>query len=214
MKPYPSSFGHPPRPELLCAYVDGELDEAARQEIEAWLACHPEAAAEVEGQRRLAELWQAGAPPQIESHSLEVAFKKIEKAVLEYPTRKRRARIRIAVAVAGLAAAALLVLWPSKPRHVGVPAVERAGVEEFTFVNPEDVEIIRLRVGDHAGLVGPELPVSGPLRLATPADVRLLNLSPDGDGTIPVLARDRDPNAPALVRPFDLVPDLAPVSLR
>ena len=43
-----------PRPideNTLNAYVDGQIDEAARQEVEAWLAAHPDEAARVQAYR-------------------------------------------------------------------------------------------------------------------------------------------------------------------
>src|SRR5204862_7458696 len=51
--------GPTPDPGELAGYVDGELDAAGCRRVEAWLAAHPEAATEVEGQRRLAGLWRA-----------------------------------------------------------------------------------------------------------------------------------------------------------
>ena len=49
--------GAVPSPGQLAAYVDGELDAAACRQVEAWLATHPEAAAEIEAQRaQIAEL--------------------------------------------------------------------------------------------------------------------------------------------------------------
>src|SRR5437764_4714017 len=57
----------PDLPELLAAYADGELDAAGRARVEAWLADHPEARAELEAQRKLSRrnqrLWQASAGP-------------------------------------------------------------------------------------------------------------------------------------------------------
>ena len=43
-----------PSPEQLAAFLDGELDAADRSRVEAWLAGHPAAAAEIDGQRRVA----------------------------------------------------------------------------------------------------------------------------------------------------------------
>ncbi len=49
---------HPdPSPEQLTAFLDGELDVAGRARVEAWLADRPAAAAEIDGQRRVARLW-------------------------------------------------------------------------------------------------------------------------------------------------------------
>ena len=58
-------FRNRPFPELLAAYADGELDAAGRAHVEAWLAEHPEAHAELETQRNLSRkhgrLWQTSA---------------------------------------------------------------------------------------------------------------------------------------------------------
>src|SRR5689334_18822405 len=50
-------------PELLAAYVDGELPPAECRRVEAWLADHPDARADVEDQRRLLRLFEETAPP-------------------------------------------------------------------------------------------------------------------------------------------------------
>src|SRR5205814_7023357 len=44
-----------PTPEQLAAYADGELADADRAAVEAWLLRDPSAAAEVEAQRRLTQ---------------------------------------------------------------------------------------------------------------------------------------------------------------
>src|SRR5436309_10364312 len=59
----------PPTPEQLAAFFDGELEgkdalAPLKQRIEAWLCEHPEARAEWDLYRRLAELWRATAPDE------------------------------------------------------------------------------------------------------------------------------------------------------
>jgi hypothetical protein len=206
MKPPRPFFGEAPGPEHLCAYVDGELEAPERQAIEAWLAHHPDQAAEVEAQRRLAALWQEAAPPEIDGAASDGVLRSMERAVFDRAARRARGRrSALRLAIAGLAAAVVLAVWVKRPVEVpSIPAPLRV-VEEFSVVGPGDVEIQRLRKNHDAGFVGAEPLVDQPLSLATPRDVRLVNLSPDDAGSIPVLARDRDPNAPALLRPFELV---------
>src|SRR5699024_5127524 len=62
---------HDPKPMIdereIHAYVDGRLDEADRQRVEAWLARHPDRAEEIRRWRRDAQQLRAtfGAPPDI-----------------------------------------------------------------------------------------------------------------------------------------------------
>ena len=53
-----------PSPEQLAAFLDGELDAADRARVETWLTTHPNAAAEIDGQRRVARLWADNPPPE------------------------------------------------------------------------------------------------------------------------------------------------------
>ena len=53
-----------PAPEDLMAFADGELSPAHQEEVQQWLAAHPEALSEVEEHRRLGRLWQSAAPPE------------------------------------------------------------------------------------------------------------------------------------------------------
>jgi anti-sigma factor RsiW len=46
-------------PARLMAYADGELEPGERARVAAWLADHPEAAAELDALGRLERLWQA-----------------------------------------------------------------------------------------------------------------------------------------------------------
>jgi hypothetical protein len=192
MKPHLPFFGDQPAPEQWSAYLDGELDEEAARQVEAWLAEHPETAAELESERKLTALWQEAAPPEIDCAVANTVLANIERAVFGRTTRRaRRRRAALRLAVAGLAATLLLVLWPKKPVDDPRP--------------PDHAPVTEGKI-DGARLVGAEPLLDQPLPLATPRDVQLLNLSPDEAGTMPVLARDRDPNAPALMTTFELVP--------
>jgi hypothetical protein len=208
MSHHSASSGQAPQPEDLCAYVDGELEAPARQAVEVWLRDHPDAATEVEAQRRLADLWQQGAPPALGPAESKAALQGIESALHRRARSLARGRrVLLRSAIAGLAAAVLLVVvWSKQPAPTPELPAPGSLTEQFPVVGPEDVEVQRLRQNADAGLVGAEPLPDQPLPLATPRDLTLINLTPDDSGNIPVLARDRDPNAPALLRPFELVP--------
>jgi hypothetical protein len=211
MTPHPSFFGQAPESEQLSAYVDGELDEPARQAIESWLAGHPEAAAEVDAHRRLRGLWQEGAPPGIDPAAAHELLCRIEQALRNRASRSaRRRRAALAFAAAGMAAAVLLVVWVKRPAETNGPAADQSvavqvAPEPFQIVGPEDVQILHYRKHPDAEIVGVEPFLGQPLSLATSRDVSLIHVTADDGGNIPVLARDPDPNAPALLRPFELV---------
>src|SRR5262249_59243330 len=67
-----------PSPPRRAAYPNGDLDDAARIEVEAWLAEHPEAAAEVEAQHDLTRLWRAALPPEPTEAQWAAALSRIE----------------------------------------------------------------------------------------------------------------------------------------
>src|SRR5260370_7600505 len=75
-----------PEPALpgpwLAAYVDGELGEAERARVEAWLDSHPAARAEVEAQRRLGRWFEAGTAPEPAAHAWDNMLARIETALL------------------------------------------------------------------------------------------------------------------------------------
>ena len=103
-----------PTLEELTAYVDKQLDPALLQEVETWLRGHPEAAAEIAGQRGLARLWQATAPAVPSDSRWPAVLAHLEANAFPLPRSPvpRRRLIGTCVA-AGLAAALLLVLcWP------------------------------------------------------------------------------------------------------
>jgi len=61
--------GHPTRDELLAmAYVDGELADQARAELEARLAAEPELGRQIAAYRKLDLLGRAQAPPEPMDH--------------------------------------------------------------------------------------------------------------------------------------------------
>ena len=69
-----------PKLEDLVAYVDGQLEPARRKGVDAWLRDHPQAAAEIDGQRRLAGLWQATTPAEPDEASWASIVARVECA--------------------------------------------------------------------------------------------------------------------------------------
>src|SRR5438552_5519183 len=104
-------FRDRPFPELLAAYVDGELDAAGRAQVETWLAAHPDAYAEVENQRKLSrkngKLWHFSAPPSPGERSWTRLFQRMHTALTNRPVPApqpvhRGLRVRHIAAVAAI----------------------------------------------------------------------------------------------------------------
>jgi hypothetical protein len=191
----------------LTAYVDGELDGASRRRIEDWLTGHPDAAAEVESQRRLTRLWRATAAAEPTPAQWDVVLNRVA-ASLPIPRSPRPAWRRplfiVAVLGASAAAAVLLALTLPRPQQQSqvVSVVPTEEVEPFAVVLPEDVEIVRMRPADSVALVVGVPPVEGPLDLAEPGDVELENVEPDADGMVPMARMSDAGDAPMIVAPM------------
>jgi hypothetical protein len=152
-----------PEPALpgpwLAAYVDGELDEAERARVEAWLNNHPAARAEVEAQRRLGRWFEAGAVPEPALHAWEKTLSRIETALLPAARRIRAGRRPWrkpwlwAVGLA-TAAAVLLAVWVAQNRP-GTGPGPAPGSEVLDVVTEADVVIDDMDPADaHALIVG------------------------------------------------------------
>ena len=153
-----------PSPEQFAAYLDGELDSAARTRVEAWLARNPSAAAEIDGQRQVMRLWQANAPADPNPAAWAAAFDRIE-ARLRPPSPRRCALRRTLWSSAGLAAAVLVAVLLSRQFQSG-PANTTAGPVIASGVESSDKE---------------------PILLASQDDVSVVNVEPysQGDGRVP-----------------------------
>jgi anti-sigma factor RsiW len=197
-----------PWPDLLAAYADGELDAATRAVVERWLAAHPGACREVRDQRQLSPenwaLWQQAEPPL----PTEATWAKVRDAVANAvlpaatPAPRRewnwwaRNSIYFTGGVAAAVAAMLLlcvlgpVLAPPPKHPVPVdqklqelaeqtpPADPLAEYPVLPVATADDVDIRRV-AGDTGGwLVVGELPLAGPVVLATEDDVALEEAEP------------------------------------
>src|SRR5947199_9164645 len=78
-----------PRPELLAAYADGELDPETRARVERWLAEHPEARDQLRAQRDLSpenwHLWQNAEPPAPSEDTWAAVRQSVEDGTRERP---------------------------------------------------------------------------------------------------------------------------------
>lgn len=163
-----------PQPELLAAYVDGELGPEVRARVEGWLAEHPDLAAEVEATRRLARLWQSAPPPDPGRDAWAGLLARIEAALPEAAARRLAPWRRLAWGLGMLtAAAAALVLAASLWRGPG----RLPGLEPLQVIAADDVEIISLDAEGARALVVGEPPVREQLALLAPGEATLDDVS-------------------------------------
>jgi hypothetical protein len=186
-----------PSPEQLAAYVDGELDRPEmvplKRRVEDWLAACPEAATEVDAQRRLAQVWQATTPPEPGEDAWAAVLARLEQT----PVRPVKAlRWRPAAWVAGILAACAAAVWltlvllqprdqanrvdlkrrPTPAKESPAPRDTKAApapVEPFEVVTADEVEILSVRGADTGTLVVGEVPVRGELVLPLPGEVEI-----------------------------------------
>jgi anti-sigma factor RsiW len=194
---------------LLAAYVDGELDAAARHEVEDWLALHPEAAAGVEAQRSLLGLWQDTIPPEPSEARWQTVFSRVAAALLlprHGPMGGRRAGVWVAAMVAAAVAAVFAGSWmlhrPDGPLVPEVPQAAGEAVELLSVVSLDDIEIISIDGDDEDTLVVGEPPVRGPIVLAATGDVTLEAVQADAR-RLPGVQMKEGAIGPMLVVPLE-----------
>jgi hypothetical protein len=205
-----------PSPEHLAAYADGELDgdprlSALRDQVEAWLADHPAARAEVESQRRLTRLWQETRPEAPAEGAWERVLPAVRQRVLA-GGRSRGPRWWpfawvVGALATGAAAAAITVAFLRAPPPAEVarpdppwqqprppdgpgPAPRPGSAEPFPVATADEVEILSVRGPEMARLLVGRRPVEGPLELVAHGEVEVERAEPDfqmGDGATPML---------------------------
>jgi anti-sigma factor RsiW len=191
MKPDPP-FRDACRRTYLAAYAEGQLEGAAREQVERWLAEHPQAWAEVQQQQALGhalrELMAATAPEDPPPAAWEATAQRILRACAPLPgvlpnQQRPRSRLRsVGVAVgAGAVAAGLLLagLWwfPSRTRDsAGDPSSETKQ------------ELLSRRVVSEspAPPASRETALTSPLPLASEAEVLLERVPNMGEGWLPI----------------------------
>lgn len=181
---------------LLAGFADGELDAVARDRVEARLASSPDAAAEVEAQRRMTRLCQATPPPE----PSEAAWAGVQARILAETRRKAPALRRGPGGwgrwLAGLSASAVAAGLVFALVHGFRPEIPTDGGEAMPVVAHHEVEIISIDDADTVALVVGEPPVRGPIVLASAGEVTL-------ETPIPDLRMEDAPNPPMLWVPVD-----------
>jgi hypothetical protein len=175
--------------------------------VEAWLANHPDAAAEVAGLRRLADLWHQTAPAEPTEAGWADALARIESALsagqgpdappVRPGTGKRRGIAWALALLTGAAAAVVLALGLG--RH-GAPDLEEN--DPLVVAEPHEVEIISMDAAAYGALVVGDPPVQEPLVLAATGDFRLHRFTPSDDGLVATVRAGEDGNAPMIVLPL------------
>ena len=142
-----------PSPEQLAAYVDGELDPAARLRVEAWLKADPATRDAIDGHRRLARHWEAARPPQPNAAAWTATFARTEARCT--PLSRRRGLPRTLWLSAGAAAAVLaalmvgrVFLYPDRPAPSHPPLAHvvpgSSGAEDILLASQDDISIINV----------------------------------------------------------------------
>jgi hypothetical protein len=204
-----------PTPEQLAAYADGELADADRAAVEAWLSRDAATAAEVESLRRFTQAWRDAAPSPPGPETWSVVRSKIEVSLHAPPpspaNRRWSRRLLLGAAAAaalGAAAAAVLALVLSNAGRTPAPPAPLPDngrfveIEEpFAVVGPEDVVIVSICGCDTGCLVAARPPVDSisEQELARESDLVLLNVEPHRDGSWAEM-RFQDP-APTMITP-------------
>jgi anti-sigma factor RsiW len=171
-----------PDPQLLAAYLDGELNGRAdvadiRARIETWLEAHPEAA---EDWAELKKLLRDTAPAQPSEAAWQETRARIEARRPVAAPRNRRPWLVAAVVAASivLVAGTLFGVWRSfqKPDDtlVKAPLPKAPQVDEFEVLqvaSADEVTILRIDGADTEAVVVGLMPVSGEMVLAAPGEV-------------------------------------------
>jgi anti-sigma factor RsiW len=194
MSHHPRPEHDAPTPEQLAAHADGELGPADHARVEAWLRDHPDARAEVEAQRRLADVWRAGAPPEPADWSGVLA--RVEARLAAGPPAAPRRWPFLLGAVAGAAAAVVVGVVLTRP------VTPRPG-PALPVASPDDVEVLSIDAGDVGALVVGRPPVQGPLVLASADDVTVHDTGRDVNIVTPEAAPPNQPARPMIMVPAD-----------
>ena len=209
--------------EWLAAYADGQLDAATRQQVECWLAEHPEALGELEIQEGLSpanlDYWDSVAPAMPSGAQWNRALSHIADAVMPKIARPSTYRSsRVVLAIAGAAAAMFIAVLAIDRQRAGShrnqsafpdetaarPAIYEIDDEDLVFrvATADDVELIQLPESAAPYVVVGRHPMADvPLLLASASDLQLLNYGPDDQGNLPDIETTLGPDASMLWAP-------------
>jgi hypothetical protein len=205
MIPYHPHKPGGPTSEELAAFVDGELDREAAQDVAAWLASHPEAAADVQALEQLAHLWQLNAPAEPTPEQWAEVFARVAGGLaIRKDVRPARMRVLLWFIPAGVmaAAAVLAVVLLSRPREGRLAPVPPRD-EPFPVATDEDIRIISMDDADRSALVVGQPPLREPLALLEPDEVTVEQIEPDAEGMQPRFATE---STPMIITPLRVEP--------
>jgi hypothetical protein len=182
------ALGAEPGPELLAAYLDGELEgrdelAALRSRLEDWIAAHPEVRDEIQRQRRLRRLWEQTSPAEPAAGQWRAALENILSlsAARHSSTASRRGRKSGRALIMGAVAACLAcvvvlgaALLPGPTQPWSVPSGLDFYLPEddaFPVARSHEVEVLVVAGADTASLPIGRLPVQGELELVGHDDI-------------------------------------------
>jgi hypothetical protein len=222
MSERPNENGEELPPRLLAAYADGEVTPEERARIEAWLADHPEAAAEVDAQRSLARLYEENPPPNPSEEEWSGVLARIEQEInkplpepVRAPRRWPRYALNLGYGLALVAASVLLtiVLWSPLPPTPSTQQSRPGPIVGFgdplVIASGEDVHIVSMNDADSSALIVGDPPVRGPLELLGPDEVKVNKVEPTDDGHKGALWPSSGSGTPMIVMPLS-APDKEP----
>jgi hypothetical protein len=169
-----------PRPEDLAAYLDGELDEPTAACVQRWLSEHPEELREIEGQRRLLDLWRTTRPSEPAEAAWQLSARRVGQPALVGVRRRpawygSRARAYVMTAAAACLLAALII---GPPRKNGTGSGDQV-ISDFSVVSSNDLEFISVRPDDDKALVIGKAPTFEPFEAALASEVRIRQAGPE-----------------------------------
>jgi anti-sigma factor RsiW len=179
--------GAGPSPEEWTAYLDGQMGPDERERFEAFLAAHPEAAAEADGCRRLTQLWQSATPPEPSPAAWDGAWGRIEGALPARPAarawgagRPFRVFLGMAAAAAVLGGVLIARLFASGP-GAAVGDLDDTVNAPLPVALAVEVNVISVRADDADAVVA-QPPLLGSFDVASAEDVKLEEAEPEQPG--------------------------------
>jgi anti-sigma factor RsiW len=181
-----------PTPQQLAAYADGELDATdalapLRQHIEAWLALHPEARAELEAQRHLRRIWDETTPPEPSEAAWRRLLARLPAEPVKTPATVRGPALSRWIAAAVVAAAAGL-FFALRPAEEVLPPVadqrpQRVAMLDdgatFEVASADEIEVLSVEGRDTHTLAVRDLSIRSLLELLGPGEMTMMQPAPD-----------------------------------
>jgi hypothetical protein len=185
-------------PELLAAFADDELEPAARDVVEHWLAQHPNACHEIEAHQQLVRLYRGVSPPEPSEPAWTSALAGIRSRVMPVRRHLPRRILRWSIGLAATAAMIALIALVVTHQRTGPDLAKSFPPEPpLPVASSEDVMITSLEEADRSLFLVGDLPLpDDTLPLAEHGDVQVVDLKPDagmdlefqrGEATAPMI---------------------------